>query len=209
MSRAVTLKEPFRDPVQQRTADYFGMYVFLGSEIMLFGGLFAALATYRIAHPQAAVEAAHHFKLWLGTANTAVLLTSSLFVALGVESARTGERRRAGGWFIAAAVLGVAFLAIKGTEYLLEYREGLMPRVGPASPLKDRASNLFVDLYFVATGLHAVHLLIGVTAMTVVAGVYGLRRRPPPAVVAEMTGLYWHLVDVIWVFLFPVLYLAR
>jgi cytochrome c oxidase subunit 3 len=208
MSQAVSLKEPFHEPGQQRAADYFGMYVFLGSEVMLFGGLFAALSAYRIAHPEAAVEAAHHFKLWLGTANTAILLTSSLFVALAVEAARKARRRAAAAWLGLAALLGLAFLAVKGTEYALEYQEGLMPHIGPASPLGQGPANLFVDLYLVATGLHAIHLSIGVIAVGSLA-IALLRRRAPAAVIAEMTGLYWHLVDVVWVFLFPVLYLAR
>jgi cytochrome c oxidase subunit 3 len=155
------------------------------------------------------VEAARHFKLWLGAANTAVLLTSSLCVALAVEDARSRLRRRAAAWFALAALLGLVFLGVKGTEYFLEYREGLMPHLGPPSPLRPGPVDLFVDLYFVSTGLHAVHLLIGVGAVATVAAAYAWRRSPPPAVVAEMTGLYWHLVDVVWVFLFPVLYLAR
>jgi cytochrome c oxidase subunit 3 len=207
----LTLKEPFHEARQQREAGFLGMYIFLGSEIMLFGGVFAALWAYRLVHPQAAVEAAGHLKMWLGAANTAVLLTSSLFVALGVTCARAGARRMAALWLAAAAALGLVFLVIKGVEYRLEYLDGLMPGIGPQSPLRARPAALFIDLYFAATALHALHLTIGVGLIGTVAARLALRsaRSAPKPVVVEFSGLYWHLVDVIWIFLFPILYLAR
>lgn len=213
MSGEVTLTKPYAEPDQQRAAAFLGMYVFLGSELMLFGGLFAALSLYRVDHPAAAAEAASHLKLWLGTANTAVLLTSSLFVALAVAFARAAGRSGSGrrvsaAWLLAAAALGVVFLGIKGLEYHQEYVEGLMPSAGPPSPLGARAPNLFIDLYFVATGLHAVHLTIGIGALSAVA-IRQLTRPDASTIVVEMTGLYWHLVDVVWLFLLPLLYLAR
>jgi cytochrome c oxidase subunit 3 len=211
MTEDLTLKEPFHQVRQQREADYLGMYIFLGSEIMLFGGIFAALSAYRLVHPQAAAEAAGHLKLWLGAANTAVLLTSSLFVALSVPYARTGARGRAALWLAAAAVLGLCFLVVKGVEYRLEYLDGLMPGVGPPSPLRGTPASLFIDLYFVATALHAVHLTIGVGLVATVAGrlAFGGPGDAPRPIVVELSGLYWHLVDVVWIFLFPILYLAR
>jgi cytochrome c oxidase subunit 3 len=202
--------EPFAESAQQREADFLGMYIFLATEIMLFGGLLGAVFAYRVLHPQETAAAAQHLKLWLGAANTAVLLTSSLFMALAVEAARGAERRRAALWLLATAALGLTFLGIKGYEYLEEYREGLMPHLGPASPLRHPAERIFINLYFVGTGLHALHLAIGI-AMT--AGMAFLLRRGPllprRALAVEMVGLYWHLVDVIWVFVYPVLYLAR
>jgi cytochrome c oxidase subunit 3 len=210
MTEDLALKEPFHQVRQQREADYLGMYIFLGSEIMLFGGVFAALWAYRLTHPEAAAEAAAHLKLWLGTANTAVLLTSSLFVALSVPYARAGARRKAALWLAAAAVLGVVFLGIKGVEYRLEYLDGLMPGIGPQSPLRTTPAALFIDLYFVATALHAVHLTIGIGLTTTVAAwlAWGRGTAPRPIVVT-LCGLYWHLVDIVWLFLFPILYLAR
>jgi cytochrome c oxidase subunit 3 len=208
MSGEVILRTPYVEAEQQRAADFLGMYVFLASEVMLFGGLFAALSLYRAEHPAAAAEAAHHLDLWLGTANTAVLLTSSLFVALAVVFAKGGRKQISAAWLIGAAMLGLAFLAIKGVEYRTEYFEGLMPSAGPLSPLAARPANLFIDLYFVATGLHGIHLTIGVVVL-VVAALRQLRATDPTPIVVEITGLYWHLVDVIWLFLFPVLYLAR
>jgi cytochrome c oxidase subunit 3 len=203
--------EPYVDRVQRRRANTLGMFVFLASEVMLFGGLFAAISVDRIGHPRAAAEAAAHLKLWLGTANTAILLTSSLLVALAALAARHGRRRPTAACLLGAAVLGVAFLAVKGVEYRLEYLDGLMPGFGPQSPLQDRPATLFIALYFVGTGLHALHVAVGVGLLAGIGAAAAVKRLwlPQRATTIELVGLYWHLVDVIWVFLFPLLYLAR
>lgn len=211
MTQDLIVHEPYAGAEQQREADYLGMYVFLGSEIMLFGGLFAALFTVRLLHPQAPIEAAQHFKLWLGTANTAILLTSSLFVAAATLVVRNGRRRTASALLALAAFCGVAFVCIKGLEYRLEYLDGLMPGIGPQSPLRHTPAALIVDLYFISTVLHAIHLSIGVGLLSTLA-VLLLRRSPsapPRPITVVMAGLYWHLVDIVWIFLFPVLYLPR
>lgn len=203
--------EPFGAAAQKRRADTLGMYVFLASELMLFGALIAGLLVYRLLHPGAAAEAAQHLKLWLGTANTAVLLTSSLLVALAVIAAKQGRRRAVALYFLAAGVLGIAFLVIKGSEYRLEYLDGVMPGIGPPSPLGERPATLFISLYFVSTALHALHVTVGVALLGGTAlGALGHRLKlPERATTVELVGLYWHLVDVIWLFLFPLLYLAR
>jgi cytochrome c oxidase subunit III len=211
MAEYVTLREPYAAPAQQRDADFMGMYVFLGTETMLFGGLFTLVFAYRTLHPQAVATAARHMQLWIATANTAILLTSSLFVALGVLAARKAARRAAGGFLLAALALGVAFLALKGVEYGIDYRDGLMPVIGHPAAVRDGPAGLFIDLYFVATGLHAIHLSIGlvVLAWTAIAVLTRIKRVPEQAIVVEMAGLYWHFVDVVWVFAFPLFYLAR
>ena len=205
------LHEPFQAPDQQRRATFLGMYLFLATEIMLFGAIVATLAVYRYLHPAAARAASQDLNLWLGGLNTAVLLTSSLLVALAVAAARDGLPRPAARWLAGAAVLGLLFLAVKGIEYHEEYREGLMPLVGPTRTFLDPSEQLFLHLYFVATGLHAVHLTIGIVLVVVIAARIRAARLDLPrrAIVVEMTGLYWHLVDVVWVFLYPLLYLAR
>lgn len=172
-----------------------GMWLFLATETMMFGALFLALAVCRWRVAEAWKEASAHLHLWMGTANTAVLLTSSLAVAFAAQ------KGRARWWFAVAALLGLAFLGIKGTEYVLEYRDGLMPGVGPAFQLSPGA-RLFFDLYFVATGLHAVHLGVGVGLLAF------LILRDAEAGAVEAAGLYWHFVDIVWVFLFPIFYLA-
>jgi cytochrome c oxidase subunit 3 len=187
------------------------MYIFLGTEAMLFGGFLAAAYVVRILHPEEVASAAQHLKLWLGTANTAVLLTSSLFVAIAVTVAKAGRRRGAALCLALTVGLGILFLAIKATEYLLEYQEGLMPFSGSASPFERPAEHLFFNLYLVGTTLHALHLAIGICIMAVLAWRIALGATPVPrrVITVEVAGLYWHLVDVVWVFVYPVFYLAR
>jgi cytochrome c oxidase subunit 3 len=211
MAEHVTLAEPYAAPRQQRQADFMGMYVFLGTETMLFGGIFCLVFAYRVLHPESVAEAARDMRLWIATANTALLLTSSLFVALGVHAARLGARRAVAGWFGLAILLGLAFLALKGVEYWKDYADGLMPGLGPRAGVRSRPAALLIDLYFVATALHAVHMTVGLGALAAVAAQVGRGRKrvPEQAVVVEMTGLYWHFVDVVWVFIYPLFYLAR
>jgi cytochrome c oxidase subunit 3 len=176
-----------------------GMWVFLASEIMMFGGLFMALAVMRWRDAAAWKEGSRHLHLWLGTANTAILLISSVVVALAVTAARYGRRREAAWELAGAAILGLAFLGIKATEWGLEAGEGLML---PQQP----GLRLFFAFYYVATGLHALHLGVGVLVTTALA--FLVRRSPDRAGAVEMGGLYWHFVDVVWIFLYPLLYLA-
>jgi cytochrome c oxidase subunit 3 len=211
MTDFVTLREPYAAPQQQRDADFMGMYVFLGTETMLFGALFCLVFGYRTLHPQATAVAARHMQLWIATANTGLLLTTSLFVALGVHAARQGARRATAGMFALALSLGLVFLVLKGIEYGLDYADGLMPVIGHPSPVRRGPAGLFIDLYFVATVLHAIHLTVGLVVLAWTALVVLTRRKrvPDQAVVVEMSGLYWHFVDVVWVFVFPMFYLAR
>jgi cytochrome c oxidase subunit 3 len=210
MSEPVALRPPFTDPRQQHAADLMGMYVFLGSEVMLFGGLFAVLALLRLQHPAEYVAASHALHVWIGAGNTAILLTSSLTMALAVAAAREGARRAAQRRLVATAILGAAFMALKAAEWTLEFREGLLPVPGGDAALTTPVERLFMHLYLIATGLHAIHLSIGI-ALVLDVGFRIRRGLPLPgrAVTVEATGLYWHLVDLVWVFLFPVVYLAR
>lgn len=210
MTEPVTLHAPYSDPRRQHQADLMGMYLFLGSEIMLFGGLFAVMALTRLHHPQDYVAASRELHLWIGAANTLVLLTSSMCAAFAVATARHGFARATARWLAATAALGTGFLALKVVEYASEYREGLLPVPGGDHALTEPVQTLVMHLYLIATGLHAIHLSIGIALMGTLAG-RARRRLPLPrrAVTVEVSALYWHLVDVIWVFLYPVLYLAR
>jgi cytochrome c oxidase subunit 3 len=210
MTESVTLRPPFTDKAQQHTADLMAMYLFLGSEVMLFGGLFAAMALTRLHHPAEYVAASRALHLWIGAANTAILLTSSLAMALSVVAARAGHRTAAIRGLLATATLGLGFLGLKAVEYAAEYREGLLPVPGSGQALVEPAQRLFMHLYLIATGLHALHLTVGL-ALVVGLAVRLRRGLPLPgrAVTVEVNGLYWHLVDLVWVFLYPVLYLAR
>lgn len=203
------LKPPYVSTGQQHDAAMLGMYIFLASEIMLFGGLFAVIFFCRFVHGPETVAVSKQFHLWLGTINTALLLTSSLAVALAVALGRGGSKKAAA-WLAAAAGLGLVFLLVKGWEYTEEYREGLLPVLTNQATLPP-PGRLFVDIYFVATVLHALHLLLGLGLLSVMT--YRIRRGslqlPQRVVVLEVSGLYWHFVDVVWIFLYPALYLVR
>lgn len=200
--------EPFPDIARQRDADRLGMAVFLASEAMLFGAVVMGLFALRSFEPASFAATSQRLNLVAGSVNTAVLLTSSLLVAIGAE-ARACDRKRVARWALGcAALLGLVFLAIKGSEYVQEYGEGLMPGAGPKQDFATPGARMFMDGYFVATALHALHVTIGVAMLAGCA--WRLRGDDAPStVVVENIGLYWHLVDIVWVFLFPVLYLSR
>ena len=208
MTERSVVAEHFQDEAQQHEAADLGLWLFIATELMLFGGLFLGLVVYRIAYPEAASTASDHLHLWIGGTNTAVLLTSSLTMALAVVGAREGRRGHSIRLLLLTALLGLLFLGIKGYEYHSEYQEGLMPRVGPAFPLGQHAE-LFFNFYFASTGLHALHLALGILAVGVFAWRTLSQRLPVPqrATRIEGLGIYWHFVDVVWVFLYPVLYL--
>ena len=208
MSKAVQALSPFADRAAKARADTFGMFVFLASEVMLFGAIIVALAAYRALHPGAAGEAARRLALGLATTNTAVLLTSSLAVAIAAVAARRGRARTCAAGLGAATALGATFLGVKAIEYRLDYLDRLAPRGGV---LGEGPAALFLSLYYVATALHGLHVAVGIGLLSWAAIGVGRRRLALPARAAtvELVGLYWHLVDVIWVFLFPLLYLAR
>lgn len=208
MAEIRRLQPQFPTLERQRDADHFGMLIFLATEVLIFGGLFAALFVLRAEHGAEYVESSRAMHLWLGGLNTAVLLTSSAVVALMVEAVKAGCARLAKWLLIGAISLGFAFLAIKFTEYGLEYRDGVVPHLSAAN-LQGGPHELFMDLYFAATGLHALHVTAGLLLLASLVWPFGAARRDTSAVFAGNAALYWHLVDVIWVFLYPTLYLAR
>ena len=199
----------FVDLRQQQEVAQLGMWVFIATEVLFFGGLILAYWVYRIGYHAGFDEAARHTRIVLGTINTAVLLTSSFLVAWAVLIVRGGFGRIAAALLVGAAALGCLFLALKGVEYRLEYDEHLVPGLHFQFPGGNAtAASLFFSFYFVATGLHAVHVAIGVVILAVVAikawrGGYSERYRSPLTV----AGLYWHFVDLVWVFLFALIYL--
>ena len=187
-----------------------GMWVFLLTEVMFFGVLFLAYFHVRHGDPEGFGIASHHVHEWLGTFNTAILLTSSLSMALAVQAAAEGERRRLIRLLAITGALGVAFLGVKGTEYFLEWKDGLVPRLNfqYSGPHPQTVAEFFF-LYFLMTGVHAIHLTIGIVAVAWNAirarGDANVARREDAI---EAVGLYWHFVDVIWVFLYPLFYLV-
>jgi len=211
MSGRVETEPPYRDGAQQHEAALLGMFVFLGSEFMLFGGIFLSIAVVRLLHRAEAVEASKQLHVWIGAANTVVLLTSSFAVAVAVEAARKGLARIAILGLGAATLLGLLFLGIKGVEYAEEYAAGMLPGFGIPTALATPTAHLFMNLYVIGTALHAIHLAVGVLLLAGLATALarGQLRVPRRAILLENAGLYWHLVDVIWIFLYPLLYLAR
>jgi cytochrome c oxidase subunit 3 len=203
----------FEDLEQQHEAGTLGMWFFLGSEILFFGGIFTAYTVLRSARWADFAAASRRLSELLGGANTAVLLTSSLTMALAVWAAQTQQRRGLMLFLGLTLALGAAFIGIKMYEWYHEYEVGLLPRFNfhpDVSPEKARGMEMFFVFYFTITGLHALHMLVGLGVLTVqlilVARTdFGIRDYQP----IELAGLYWHFVDIVWIFVFPLLYLLR
>jgi len=183
------------------------------TEVMFFGGLFLAYIVYRWAYPEAFAAGSHELNIVLGTINTVVLLCSSLTMALAVRSAQLGQRKAIVGFLLLTLLLGLVFLSIKALEYSIKYQEQLIPAFNfnyeHFSELPNpKFAQMFFTLYFVMTGFHALHMVIGAGCIIYFA-VRAWRWAYPPEnyVPIEMMGMYWHFVDLIWVFLFPLLYL--
>jgi cytochrome c oxidase subunit 3 len=198
----------FDDAEQQREAATLGMWVFIAQEVMFFGGVFAAYVVYRSWYPAAFAHASRELDVVLGAINTIVLIGSSLTMALAVHGAQTGRRVQLLGGLAVTMALGSVFLVIKGFEYAHKFHEGLVP--GPAFTYHGDAeqAGLFFSIYFALTGLHALHMVIGIGILSVLF-VMARRGRFGPAYSTpmELSGLYWHFVDIVWIFLFPLLYL--
>ena len=258
-TRTHAVAHHFDDAEQQREAGKLGMWIFLATEILLFGGLFCAYAVYRSNHPEVFIYAHRYLDKTLGALNTAVLICSSFTMALAVRAAQLGRRRQLVGLLGATIALAVCFLGVKGIEYERKWKEGLLwgahfhaklapappalPQTLPAVPPAEgeerslippaatgpaglarpgRAEvaegaqgpphdvQMFFAVYFMMTGLHGVHVIVGI----VLLGWMMVRARrgefgPEYATPVDLAGLYWHLVDLIWIFLFPLLYLIR
>jgi cytochrome c oxidase subunit 3 len=178
---------------------------------MFFGGLFMAYVAYRSVYPDSFAEARRHLEVALGSINTAVLLASSLTMALAVHAVHVERRGALVGFLLLTMLLGLVFLGIKAVEYAHEFEKGLVPGLyfSYAGPNPQRVQ-LFFLLYFLMTGLHAVHLAIGIGVVaTMVLLAWRKRLTARYYTPVELTGLYWHFVDIIWVFLFPLLYLMN
>jgi cytochrome c oxidase subunit III len=201
----------FDDAEQQRAAAGLGMWAFLATEVMFFGALFGIYLVHRAGYPEGFSHASQHLNRWFGGINTLILLTSSYTMALAVHFSREGNIRRINQALLATIFMGVLFLGIKAVEYYVEIQHGLLPgRYFTYQGPHAQAVHLFFIGYFVMTGLHALHMIIGLGIM--VALVVMARRgafSPEYNTPVDMSGLYWHFVDVVWIFLFPLLYLIH
>jgi cytochrome c oxidase subunit 3 len=202
--------EQFDDIEQQRETAKFGMWVFLATEVLFFGGLFLSYAVYRYLNPEAFAAASRHTEVVLGGLNTAILLFSSTLMALAVRASQLEQRRPLVWLLLATAFCGILFMGVKGLEYYKDYTEHVVPganfvwhEAGPG------AAEIFFWLYYAMTGLHAIHVTVGICIILLLA-VLAQRGRFANGnhMSVEVVGLYWHFVDIVWVFLFPLLYLA-
>jgi cytochrome c oxidase subunit III len=210
-TETVALREQFETAAQQKEASTLGMWVFLITEIMFFGGLFLAYTVYRSSYPEVFWRASNTLNVIIGAVNTAVLLCSSYTMVLAVRAAQTGSRKALIIFLILTMLLGCVFLGIKGYEWTEKFHEHHVP--GPSfhmegTPLQGQAQ-LFFSLYFAMTGLHALHMVIGVGLMTfLLCQAYAGKYTPDYYTPVDIGGLYWHFVDIIWIFLFPLFYLV-
>jgi len=237
------LQHHFDTMAQQKEAVVVGMWVFLLTEILFFGGLFAAYMIYRIWYFDAFAEASRSLSLFWGGLNTAVLIGSSLTMAMAVRGAQTNKRTATVNWLILTMILGSVFLGVKVIEYADKFEHHHVPgqyfqwaaaheapapgaehaapagEAAAAAPHRELALNadqlqlttqIYFSLYFTMTGLHALHMIIGIGIMLVITwmawkGKFDEQYYTP----VEMAGLYWHFVDIVWIFLFPLLYLVE
>jgi cytochrome c oxidase subunit 3 len=193
---------------QERDAVTLGMWTFLATEVLFFGALVAAYFCYRIWFGPEFIAAARMTKVVLGTINTGVLLTSSACMAMAVTTFDAGGKRAPVLWLFATALLGLAFIGIKSFEYMLEYQEHLVPALNFDLMAHGGVAEIFFMFYFCATGLHALHLLIGISLVVWLAIWIGTGRINRARSTTRLIGLYWHFVDIVWIFLFPLIYLA-
>lgn len=238
-SHPTYLAHQFDDVEQQRQSSTLGMWLFLITEIMFFGGLFAGYTVYRHAYPEAWVVGSHLLDIFWGGFNTIVLLLSSLTMVLAVWATQVGRPKLSAFWLVATMVLGLTFLGVKVIEYGSKIEHHLVPgpnfHFDPAhvenyiarkeslaflyvpghqfqqalSVADPRHVQLFYSFYFTMTGMHAIHMIVGVGLMSVMLnmtlkGYFSPKYNNP----LEISGLYWHFVDIVWIFLFPLLYLV-
>ena len=208
-NHSLALRHQFDDVAQQKDASTFGMWLFLATEVLFFGGMFCCYTVYRSLYPAAFGAASNHLSLLWGGVSTAVLICSSYFMACAVNSAATGKNKAIVGYLVVTILFAVAFLVIEMSEWHGLYQEGLMPGFNFTYSEGDpRHVQLFFSLYFSMTGLHASHVTIGIGLLTIVAvraarGTFSPQYFTP----VEIAGLYWHFVDLVWIFLFPLYYL--
>jgi len=209
-SGSAMVADQFDDIEQQHEAARLGMWIFLATEVLFFGGLFLAYTVYRFTYGHVFAEASRHLDDIFGGSNTAVLLFSSLLMALAVRAAELGRQKQLVRLLLATAFFGIVFMTVKGFEYHKDFVDHLVPGANFHWAGADPGNaELFFWVYFAMTGLHAIHVTVGIGIILVLAllawrGKFSGGNYAP----VEVAGLYWHFVDIVWIFLFPLLYLA-
>lgn len=203
----------FEDLEQQRESATLGMWLFLAQEVMFFGGIFAAYLVYRSFYPVSWEESSLHLDLFIGTVNTLILLCSSLTMALAARAAQVGNLRNLIGFLIGTIFFGSVFLGVKAYEYWLKWQDSLVPGIkfDANQYWMSEGGNheLFYVIYFFASGTHALHMVIGIGILAWLVWAAWRKHKfiKGDYLPVEFTGYYWHFVDIVWVFLFPLLYL--
>ena len=216
------LQHHFENMEQEREAGTLGMWIFLVTEIMFFGGMFLAYTLYRTLYPEAFASASNHLDITLGAVNTGVLILSSFTMAMAVYFTQTGKSRPQVLCLILTLILGLTFLGIKAVEYHQKYTDRLIPgKLIPGAEFTTdphavhllegatlKQVEMFYYIYFAMTGMHALHMIIGAGLLLYLI-IFSLKGRFDPEYHSpvEVIGLYWHFVDIVWIFLFPLLYL--
>jgi len=208
-SHPAYLAHHFTDIVQQRDSAKLGMWIFIMTEILLFGGLFTAYTVYRVLNPDMFYNAHKHLDITLGTINTIVLITSSVTMALAIRSMQFARKKATLIFLLGTLALAAAFLVIKYFEYSHKIHLGQLPgRFYTFSGIEGTNPHIFFSIYFTMTGLHALHIIGGMIVISLM--IFRTARNHFSSeyyTPLELTGLYWHLVDLIWIYLFPLLYL--
>jgi cytochrome c oxidase subunit III len=207
--QASPLAHHFESLEKQAHAARLGMWLFLATEVLLFTALFAAYGVYRFLYPEGFAQSSRSIETWIGFVNTLVLVTSSFTVAMGLDAAVKGNGRRTALLFAASVGLALVFLGFKAIEYTHHFQEGQLPgRYYTFEGVQAPGASLYFSLYFLITGLHAIHVIIGMSALAIV-GALAWRGRFTGEyhTPVELAGLYWHLVDLVWIFVFPLIYL--
>jgi cytochrome c oxidase subunit 3 len=204
------VQEQFDDFPQQRSAAQLGMWIFLATEVLFFGVLFSGYTVFRWLYPADFSAASHHTVIVIGGINTAILLFSSTLMALGVRAAELQNQKQLIWLLLATALFGIIFMILKGVEYYKDWSDQLVPVLNfNWHQVNAGHAEIFFWLYFAMTGLHAIHVTVGICIMLILAllawrGKFTTGHFTP----VEIAGLYWHFVDIVWIFLFPLLYLA-
>lgn len=208
----VWMQHHFDTAAQQESASKLGMWLFLSTEVLMFSGLFLAYAIARYLYPDMMLQAHEELSIPLGATNTVVLITSSLTMALAVRAAQVGNQKQLKLQLILTILFACTFMVVKYFEYTAKIEHGMLPgnALYTAGGTYPGGPQLFFGIYFMMTGLHGIHVLIGIGVLLWILlrankGHFGPEYYTP----VENVGLYWHLVDLVWIFLFPLLYLVK
>lgn len=212
------LKHHFDSLEQQHAAERLGMWMFLATEVLFFSGLFGAYTVYRYYYAHEFEVASSHLNRYFATFNTFLLVTSSLTMTFAIRSAKKGDFRSLVQNLLLTAALGTGFMVVKGFEYAQDFEEGLVPGTYFSPELKSKLAEqgldvgkvqLFLCFYYIMTGIHGIHLIVGIgCVLWLVLEAYRGTIPPENYSTVDVVSLYWHLVDAIWLFLMPLLYLA-